>query len=128
MEDNHIVEQVEKMRAQDQGLQRALKNQPTEPLAHNFCYQTMQKIKEEELRRERRNKEMEIAWLCSVAILGIGAVMIFAGQYLREVWLLLSQSLSFSSVHGNYSTSVIVAVCVLFFGFLNQFLHHQFHK
>ncbi len=128
MKDNSIVEQLEKTRQQDTGLLHALQNQPTESMASNFSYRTMERIKEVERLRAYKAKRTEIFALSVVAVLAIGVVIMVAGGVFLNVIKSLSDVQLFGWFNAHPLLYITLVCCLTFFGGFNLLLEKHFKE
>lgn len=128
MKDNSINEEFELQRSQDKGLQKALQQQPMDPLAHNFSFRTMQRIKKEERQRAHRTKVIEIVLMAFVSFLGVTFIVVMAGNSLKEIGKSLSKLQVFESLGAHPLMTVTLICCLIFLGGMNFFLENVFRK
>lgn len=104
----------------DKALRKALQRPPEEMrYPSNFAFVTMQKVRQEKYRAERRRRRNERVVLAAVCVLSIG----LGGYMMRDAFRSFTE-LDFGDV--NMVSVVCAVVCVTFFAMLNGFLKKHF--
>ena len=104
----------------DRIMRQALTPTETKRLPSNFAYNTMRRIRREQLEAERRSRMIAIAVIIGVSLLGLVALVHFLGSVLWQ---------SFSDMFrqpGSLSLVVLTLICLLFFALLNHWLARRF--
>ena len=111
----------------DKGIKEAMSRQTTPRLASNFTYRTLERIRQEEARREARREKRQFALMlvCVFLILG-SCVGVMMGHY--EIFLEdVAQALhSFRAVMTEGGFALPVVLCLPLLGIFNYWLRKKF--
>lgn len=109
----------------DAALRRAIRNMTDETrtsLPSNFAFTTMQRIRAERRRAERRNRIVAIISLTMMCIAGIGTFLWLCADSIVSMLHRVAESPT------GLSSAITTAVCLTFFSVLNAILRKRFNR